>query len=392
MDFLLKELQEGISGISGEAVQVDPENHWRDWLYAGSGRFNVLAYGGYVLAREARVPLSTLRQLYELRGSAASGLSLVQLGLALHLMGDADKGAAAIGEGLQKPRLQGYWWGDYGSELRDSALSYALLKQHGVEFAGLDSLLVLVAGELKENSWLSTQEKMAVFLAGGNVFTDKASAKEPWRATVHRAAGAQELEARASMILPLTAEELAAGLRLHNKAERPLYAELVLSGRPTAMPVAQNRTISLSRQLFSADGKHITGDHLQSGSSLIVHVRVDSPTPIANALVVDHIPAGLEIENLNLVQGEGMEQLVLGDMNVAEIMTDSKILHQEFREDRYVAALNLRKSQDLFYRVRVVTPGRYTWPSIYAEDMYRPAINGIFTGGGSITITEGGMQ
>lgn len=393
MDFLLKELQEGISGISGEAVQVDPENHWRDWLYAGSGRFNVLAYGGYVLAREARAPLSTLRQLYELRGSAASGLSLVQLGLALHLMGDADKGTVAISEGLQKPRLQGYWWGDYGSDLRDIALGYALLKRHGVELPGVDSLLVLAAGELKKNSWLSTQEKMAVFLAGGNVFTESgAAAQEPWRATVQKPAGAQELEARESMILPLTAQDLAAGLRLHNKADRPLYAELVLSGRPIAMPVTQNRIISLSRQLYSPDGKPYNGGHLQSGSSFIVHVRVESPTPIANALVVDHIPAGLEIENLNLVQGEGMEQLVIGGMNVADIMTDSKILHQEFREDRYVAALNLRNSQDLFYRVRVVTPGRYTWPSIYAEDMYRPAINGIFTGGGSITITEGGMQ
>lgn len=392
MDFLLKELQEGIGGVSGEAVRVDPDDHWRDWLYAGAGRFNVLAYGGYVLAREARAPLSTLRQLYELRGSASSGLSLVQLGLALHLMGDAGKGAAAIQEGLQRPRLKGYWWGDYGSDLRDSALSYALLKRHGIELAGIESLLAVTAGELKENAWLSTQEKMAVFLAGGNVFTGKNTDKKPWRALVQKAGSGQELEAQGSVILPLSAEELAAGLRLHNRADRPLYAELVLSGRPAVMPTGQGSSIALSRRLYSADGKPVNGGQLQSGSSFIVHVRVDSKTPIANALVVDHIPAGLEIENLNLVQGEGMGQLVIDGMNVAEIMDDSKILHQEFREDRYVAALNLRDTQHLFYRVRVVTPGRYTWPSLYAEDMYRPAINGIFTGGGSISVTEGGMQ
>ena len=185
---------------------------------------------------------------------------------------------------------------------------------------------------------------------------------------------------------------LATGLQLRNTAKRPIYAELSFSGRPLTMPAALNNTITLSRQLYTPDGKAYSGDHLQSGSSLIVQVKVESPTPIANTLVVDHIPAGLEIENLNIVKGEGMGQLMIGDLNVAEIMADDRILHQEFREDRYVVALNLRKSQDLFYRVRVVTPGRYTWPTLYAEDMYRPAINGLFTGGGSITVVEGAMR
>ncbi len=394
MDFLLKHLQEGISGVSGKPVRIDPEDYWIDSLYAGAGRFNVLAYGGYVLARETKAPLSTLRQLYDLRASAASGLSLVQLGLALQLMGDVDKGAAAIREGLQTARLQSYWLGDYGSDLRDMALAYALLKRHNVDLPGVDSLLPLIAAQLKDSSWLSTQEKMAVFLAGGNVLADptQAGTHAPWQATLHNAAGEQQLTAKDSMLLPLSVQDLATGLQLRNTAKRPIYAELSFSGRPLTMPAALNNTITLSRQLYTPDGKAYSGDHLQSGSSLIVQVKVESPTPIANTLVVDHIPAGLEIENLNIVKGEGMGQLMIGDLNVAEIMADDRILHQEFREDRYVAALNLRKSQDLFYRVRVVTPGRYTWPTLYAEDMYRPAINGLFTGGGSITVVEGAMR
>jgi uncharacterized protein YfaS (alpha-2-macroglobulin family) len=34
---------------------------WNDWRYAGSGRFAVLAYGAYVLARQGKAPLATLR-------------------------------------------------------------------------------------------------------------------------------------------------------------------------------------------------------------------------------------------------------------------------------------------------------------------------------------------
>ena len=392
MNFLLQGLQSGIAGISGQAVRFDADQLWGDSLYAGAGRFGVLSYGGYVLAREARAPLSTLRQLFELRASAASGLPLVQLGLALRLMGDEDKANIAIAEGLQKPRLEGYWWGDYGSSLRDSALSYALLKRHGVQTPGMDNLLMQAAGILENTRWLSTQEKFALFLAGSDVLDNQAGADKTQELSVRTASQTRTLQLQGMQILQMSAADLASGPRLHNSSTRPIFAEVVLSGRPRSMPAAQTDGIKLSRQLYNSNGKPFTGGHLQSGSSLIVHVRIESNSPIANALVVDHVPAGLEIENLNLVQGEGMEQLLIGGMNVAEIMADNAIRHQEFRDDRYVAAVNLRQTQDLFYRVRVVTPGRFAWPPLYAEDMYRPAINGIFTGGGSITITEGGMR
>lgn len=394
MDFLLKELQGGIAGVSGKPARTGSDDFWYDSLYAGDGRFGVLAYGGYVLARESRAPLSTLRQLFELRASAHSGLSLVQLGLALRLMGDEAKGDIAIAEGLQKPRLDSYWWGDYGSALRDAALSYALLTRHQMQAPNMENLLVLVAGHLQQERWLSTQEKMAVFLAGSGLLAGDADSagKEPLQASLRSSTGTKNLQFTDGHIQPLSAAELTGGLQLQNNSARPLYAELVFSGRPRTIPAAQASTIKLSRSLYSPDGTLWSGDHLQSGSSYIVHVRVESPALIANALVVDHIPAGLEIENLNLVRGEGMDQVLIANMNVAEIMADDAIRHQEFRDDRYVAAINLRKTQDLFYRVRVVTPGRYTWPAMYAEDMYRPAVNGIYTSGGSVTVVEGGMR
>jgi len=79
MEFLLKNLQEGAAGLP--RGRDDPEGSaWRDQRYAGAGRFGVLAYGAYVLARETKAPLSTLRQMFELREQAHSGLALVPLG------------------------------------------------------------------------------------------------------------------------------------------------------------------------------------------------------------------------------------------------------------------------------------------------------------------------
>lgn len=50
-------------------------------------RFAVQAYAGYVLAQQQKAPLGALRQVYQRRDDAASGLALVQLGIALKKMG-----------------------------------------------------------------------------------------------------------------------------------------------------------------------------------------------------------------------------------------------------------------------------------------------------------------
>ncbi|PYS12621.1 MAG: hypothetical protein DMG17_20505, partial [Acidobacteria bacterium] len=43
---------------------------------------------------------------------------------------------------------------------------------------------------------------------------------------------------------------------------------------------------------------------------------------------------------------------------------------------------------NLFYRARVVTPGEFVVPPIYAEDMYRPNIYGLSGGGETLTIVD----
>ena len=57
----------------------------------------------------------------------------------------------------------------------------------------------------------------------------------------------------------------------------------------------------------------------------------------------------------------------------------AEVRHEEFRDDRYVAALKLYKGQKAhaFYLVRAVSPGTFLVPPPLVEDMYRPEIRGI---------------
>ena len=178
----------------------------------------------YVLAREAKAPLSTLRQMYELRDQAHSGLALVHLGLALKLMGDETRARTALAEGVQKGRDSGYWWGDYGSPLRDAALSYALLDRHKLKVDGQDNLVALAASELSRNRYTSTQEKLALFLLGRN-FAAATEGQAGWTAELLGKEAPEVITGTGSLVRPLSADALQGGVRIRNTHKDKLYLQ-----------------------------------------------------------------------------------------------------------------------------------------------------------------------
>ncbi|OHC29074.1 MAG: hypothetical protein A2Y50_15100 [Pseudomonadales bacterium RIFCSPLOWO2_12_59_9] len=94
-----------------------------------------------------------------------------------------------------------------------------------------------------------------------------------------------------------------------------------------------------------------------------------------DALVIDLLPAGLELENQNL--GESAASLEDASSEVKDwqqAMQNSAPKHQEFRADRYVAAVDVpgEGTTHLLYLARAVTPGSYRVPPPQVESMYRP--------------------
>lgn len=387
--FLLKFFQEGVAGL--QAVNsTDSSNSWRDYNYGGSGRFASLAYGGYVLARESKAPLSTLRQMFDLRERAHSSLSLVELGLALRLMGDDAKAQVVFAEAIKKSRRTG-WWSDYGSPMRDAALAYALLEQHKIKLDGMDTLVAITALELKTHRYTSTQEKLALFLMGRH-FVNNANGTA-WTAQMSGSAVSKEkpesIEGKGTLIKPITPQQLATGVLIKNPNKEKLFLELAVSGYPAKMPATKTDAIELKRDLFEADGRPLQARSVKVGESLLIRLRVNPKVWINTGMVIDRIPAGLEIENLNIAQGEGMDSVTVDKVNPAQAMLDTRIQRVEFRDDRFVVAARLHSPLNLYYRVRVVTPGKFIFPPIYAEDMYNPDVYGLSVGDALFTVTDG---
>ncbi|MDR2506733.1 MAG: alpha-2-macroglobulin family protein [Candidatus Accumulibacter sp.] len=385
IDFLLKGLQEGVAGLPRGEIKYDENLMWRDVRYAGPGRFGVLAYGAYVLARHGKAPLSTLRQIFDARKAAYSGLSLVHLGLALHLAGDEKRAKEAVEAGVVTPRRNDLWWGDYGSNVRDWAQSHVLLRKHGMTPEGWGNLVSQVAKALEQKRYLSTQEQLAVFLLGRDF---SAAGVENWSADFLRKGRIEKLT---GSYVPLEADDLVSGVHVRNTHSENLYAQLTYAGNPEKTPPAKNDIFELTRHWYHADGSPLSSKVLRAGETLIVRLTVGprGGRRIANALVVDYIPAGFEIENANIVQGERETRLRIDKIDVEEAGRDSRIKHLEFRDDRFVASLMLDRTMNLFYRVRVVTPGKFIVPQIYAEDMYQPAIYGLSDPVEAVTILDG---
>lgn len=377
--------------IDGSDANILREDHRR---FAG------LSTAVLALARDKKAPLSTVRQLFDnYQERARSPLPLIQLAAAFKLMGDEGRMKSALDAamtreyGFPRRNYNGYydeWLGDYGSSVRDYALSYALANQYGLKHERLENLLTQLTSRLGNRSYLSTQERMALLMAARAIGGDKGT---PWEAMLTVNGARKPLDGgKSDQTVGLSAADLA-NTQIVNTGAQSLFLEYDIQGSPTVAPKPRNDVIQLKRGWYRPDGKPWDGGTLQSGDMLVVWVQASANQNIPDALIEDRVPAGFEVENLNLSQSPEMQEWTIGGRRVAEAMADSNIKHREFRDDRYVAAVSLGRGKvDVFYLVRVVTPGRYAVPSTVAEDMYRPEIRGVGEQWSTVEIRDRGAK
>ena len=351
---------------------------------AEHSRFAVQAYAALVLSRSKQAPLGALRSLFERRADARSGLPLVQLSIALDTMGDKPRAEQALLAGLAAGRGKG-WLDDYGSALRDQALIIALLDEYKLASKDIPDRLFKLSDQLAARPWLSTQERNALFLAGRGLAQQPES---DWSAQLDSAGQVRELNPQQSG-LHLEGPLLAAPLTLRNEGDQTLYQRLTLSGYPRQAPPASGNNMSIRRDYLGMNGQALDLQSLESGDLVLVHLAIEAKERVPDALVVDLLPAGLELENQNLAQSAAsLDNASSAVKEWREAMENANVVHQEYRDDRYVAALNLNGygTTHLLYLARAVTPGSYRIPPPQVESMYRPDWQAVGASAGEMVI------
>ncbi len=340
------------------------------------------AYSAFVLARVGKAPLSTLRLIWEQQADhARSGLPLLHLSLALSAMGDEQTAAKALTRALATPRGDDYL-ADYGSPLRDGALELALLRQHKLTEDRWPELSAKVADTLAHRQWLSTQERLALLrLAQVDPAAD-------WQARVASISGDQAVAGKNSA--QIGAPEALAATGVTNEGKGSLYVQRTLVGYPEQAPVRISQGMSVTRSWFNADGKPLDPAKVKVGDLVVVRLNVSSEQTVPDALLVEMLPAGFELENPALGTSIKLEELSIEGKPAWQSEWNDYLKHQEFRDDRYTAALDLSEggNQQLVYLMRAVTPGRYQVPPTQVEDMYRPELRAVGQDIHEVTISE----
>ena len=379
MDFLVRAGEQGYS-VPADAINRGNERLLRYLQDPGmmsvrysddtqASKFAVQAYAGLVLARQQKAPLGALREIWERRAQAASGLPLLQLGIALKNMGDASRSEQALTLALNTPRRDAQqWMADYGSPLRDNALMLSLLEENKLQPEAQNTLLTTLSEQAFGQRWLSTQESNALFLAARTL----QDLPGTWQAQTSLAD--QPLTGDKAQTRNLDADRLSA-LQVTNSGDQPLWLRLDSSGYPQTAPVPASNVLHIERQILGTDGQSKSLSSLRSGELVLVWLEVKASQNVPDALVVDLLPAGLELENQNLANSSASLQDSGSEVqNLLNQMQQADIQHMEFRDDRFVAAVAVNQGQPvtLVYLARAVTPGTYQVPVPQVESMYVP--------------------
>jgi uncharacterized protein YfaS (alpha-2-macroglobulin family) len=374
------------------------------------------AYALYVLARNGRAPVGELRYYVDTRlDRFTTPLGKAQLGAALAMVGDKERAETAFKAALDafseqdKLRLAR---SDYGSDIRDGAALVTLASETGIVKSETPRLVNVVAKAYMARNYTSTQEQAWMLLAA-HALGDQAKAA---KISVN---GTEVTEG--PVIRALTPEELEQGITVTNGGETATDAVVSVIGASLTPEPEVSKGFKISRSYYTLDGEPVdlasaTGgkSELEQNERLVAVVKIESDEAAGRVLLVDRLPAGLEIENPRLVDS--------GDIKTLDwLKTTFRPEHTEFRDDRFVAAFNLwdtpssqpssnsdtneaddnsdstdSSSADddsndtaeapkvapggkepaatatVAYIVRAVTPGSFVHPAATIEDMYRP--------------------
>jgi uncharacterized protein YfaS (alpha-2-macroglobulin family) len=298
------------------------------------------------------------------------------------MIGDKDRAGRAFASALSgldgdpaKALLNGAR-ADYGSLVRDGAGILTLAAETGMMKDRQADLTKVLAAAFRSRRHTSTQEQAWMLLAARALSEEAKATSLTVGSTSHQG----------ELTRAFTPAELnVSAVDIVNRGANAVDTVISVEGSSLTPEPAVSRGFTIERTYYRLNGEKVdlasaTGGHamLAQNERLVTVLTINSTEKGGRVLLVDRLPAGLEVENPRLVDSGDVKTL-------AWLKSGRSPKHTEFRDDRVVAAFNFfgsghgsddangaPVSASVAYIVRAVTPGRFVHPAATVEDMYRP--------------------
>ena len=248
----------------------------------------------------------------------------------------------------------------YSSPLREIAATLHLAAESEIQNERLISLASSFAERIAGKRYFSTQESAWISMAALSI--------ERWAKRYLVEINGQEFRGPNPTKIRLNPKDFKRGVIVKNMGRYDSTVELAVVGvKRKALPEASNG-FTISRELLDEHGNKITSQKIKQGSAILVRISgaVHSGWNYYQAMVIDLLPAGFEIESIKVSDTDSFVA-IYGDVD------ETKKEFVKGRDDRYVAALDLEGDNTFHvqYIARAVTRGSYVLPAPYIENMYR---------------------
>ncbi|MBS0286903.1 MAG: alpha-2-macroglobulin family protein [Proteobacteria bacterium] len=322
----------------------------------------IAAYAHYLLAKEHQGSLGQLRyftQNHQKEITARHDMAFIAAAFAYY---DSPTDAAIwFKKAIQaKEASKENYYAGFGSPLRNSAILVTLLSQTTHEHAELIRLTQELVDKSKEAVYLSTQEKAWLINAS--------MALKDARKKYHLTLDDKTIEGVMPQSFDFAINALQKNPVIKNTSLAPVYFALTMHGEPKEVKSLAQASFEIKRQVYNLQGENVDLTKLKSGELYIIELKGRRLNDKLNhVLLVDRLPAGIEIDNAKLSQ-ELPEQLAwLGNLTYTDRI--------EGRDDHFMAAFNLWEQSEfkVAYIARAVSQGNFVYPATFVQAMYQPS-------------------
>lgn len=318
-----------------------------------------LPYSLYVLALADDPHMSAMNHL----SSNLDKLSLdgkYLLASAYFLAGDRNSYQKILPRKFTGERSMKQTGGSFYSFIRDEAIALNALLEVDPQNLQIPTMARHLTKQMKQEKWLSTQERSFAMLALGKLSRKTNDAKVTGTVKVNgQTVGNYTGET-------LTIDKGLAGKEVTITAQGSgeLYYFWQIEGiSKNGDFKEEDNVLRVRKQFLSRDGNTISLSNVEQNDLIVVRISASTidNSSIENVVITDLLPAGFEIENPRLTSLPGMTWLK--DVSSTD--------HQDIRDDRINLFTTVDgKTRYFYYMVRAVSPGEFIMGPVSADAMY----------------------